>query len=232
MHLEFSSHLTSRAAPPPTASWSYPSYTEVAVYPSRCAVSPWSLINRQKFFRALAGGQLGSTNGYLAIMHHRFIARSIKRCLISGRACIQTTHAGLGEECRAMPRVLATKAFGDKNFNPLSQQFIPLIAEHFLDLRGDQCDLALPIHHHHGIRRGFQEPSKLQKTKSGHAHLRYNQISPQCLDVVTILSRRAGLYNRFVPEARMPMLALTTHFDVSAFIAEFMASSRTSSLMG
>jgi hypothetical protein len=61
------------------------------VYPSRFAVSGCALHSRQKLRRARAAGQRGSTNGYFAILHHRFIFCAIKISRNSGRACIQTS---------------------------------------------------------------------------------------------------------------------------------------------
>jgi len=54
-------------------------------------MSPWAFSNRQKLRRARAGEQRGAIAGYRAILHHFLILISIKRCRISGRACIQTS---------------------------------------------------------------------------------------------------------------------------------------------
>ena len=59
-----------------------------------------------------------------------------------------------------MFRVPAAKALRHQHLNLLSQEFVPLIAKQLLNLRIDQHDFSLPIHHDHGVRSGFQKPAE------------------------------------------------------------------------
>src|SRR5215467_1435408 len=52
------------------------------------------------------------------------------------------------------------KAFGHKNLNLLTQELFSVISKHSFHLCVGQYDPALPIHHDHCIRCGFQKPSE------------------------------------------------------------------------
>jgi hypothetical protein len=53
--------------------------------------------------------------------------------------------------------VLLAKAFREQEFDRLTEQLCPLIAEQALRLTVDEHDLPIPIHDHNTIGRGLQQ---------------------------------------------------------------------------
>ena len=51
------------------------------------------------------------------------------------------------------------KALGNDVLDFLAEQFVAAVSELFLRLDIQQNDLAALVHHHHGIRRRFQQPA-------------------------------------------------------------------------
>src|SRR5258708_5773825 len=57
--------------------------------------------------------------------------------------------------------MLSPEPFRHQHLNLMIEQVLTSVAEQFLDLRIDQNNLPLSIHHHHGIGSGFQQPAEL-----------------------------------------------------------------------
>src|SRR5258708_27662656 len=70
------------------------------------------------------------------------------------------SHPRFNEKTRAVARMPPPEPFRHQHLNLMIKQVLTLVAEQFLDLRIDQNNLPLSIHHHHRIGGGFQQSTE------------------------------------------------------------------------
>src|SRR5579862_2736476 len=112
-----------------------------------------------------------------ADFHRKFAPISMHT--IEFEACPHGADPGFRKKISSMAGMFAAETLWDQDFNGLSQEFLPLVAEQLFHLRVNQYDVAFSINDHDGIGRSFEETSELcfrslpmSDIDSGYDHIR------------------------------------------------------------